>query len=163
MSITSEEIEDIYRSEHKRLERLASRKVGPSTAADVVHDVFARIWEKAKDQIAPSPPYLSRCTQNAAIDQLRVEKRFRAYQQNLTEEQYAQPVATPLEITAARDDLRRLDVTIRALPERTRHIFLLNRVHGFTYEEISEGLGYSRSMVERDMAKALLACTEAVK
>jgi RNA polymerase sigma factor (sigma-70 family) len=163
MSITSDKIADIYRSEQKRLERLATRKVGTSTAADVVQDVFTRIWERALDQVVVTPSFLSRCIQNASIDRLRAEKRFRDYQRNLTEEQYAAPVASPFDIAAARDDLRRLDAIIRALPERTRHIFLLNRVHGFTYEEISEALGYSRSMVEREMAKALLTCVAGVK
>ncbi len=163
MSITSDKIADIYRSEQKRLERLATRKVGPSTASDVVQDVFTRIWERAIDQVVLTPSFLSRCTQNASIDRLRSDNRFRDFQKNLTEEQYAAPVATPYDIAAARDDLRRLDDAIRALPERTRHIFLLNRAHGFTYEEISEALGLSRSMVEREMARALLACVAGVK
>lgn len=163
MSVTSDEIKEIYLSEHKRLERLATRKVGPITANDVVHDVFMRIWERARDQAVLTPSFLSRCTQNAAIDRLRAEKRLRDYQRGLTEEQYAAPVATPFDITAARDDLRMIDEVIRSLPDRTRHIFLLNRAHGFSYEEISQVLGYSRSMVEREMAKALLACVTGVK
>jgi RNA polymerase sigma-70 factor (ECF subfamily) len=49
------------------------------------------------------------------------------------------------------------------LPERTRHVFLLSRVHGCTYDEIADTLGLSYIMVEREMAKALVACRSGLK
>jgi len=159
----SNEIERLYNSERLRLERMVTRKVGPSQASDVVQDVFARIWEKVKEHGVLTPSYLSRCASNSAIDRLRVEKRHQTLAEKITADQYAAPVATPLQIVEAKDGIRHLDATIRLLPERTRHIFLLNRVHGCTYQEIAATMGLSYIMVEREMAKALIACREGFK
>ena len=47
---------------------------------------------------------------------------------------------------------------LRGLPERTRHIFLLNRIHGKSYSEIASLLDISSSAVEKHMMRALQAC-----
>lgn len=163
MSSRSDEIESLYNSERLRLERMVVRRVGSGNAADVVQDVFTRIWEKAKEHVVLTPSYLSRCARNAAIDRLRVEKRHQTLADRITPEQYAAPVVTPHQIVEARDDIRRFDAAVRQLPERTRHVFLLNRVHGCTYEEIAATLGLSYIMVEREMAKAIVACRPGLK
>lgn len=159
----AEQLELFYKTERARLERVAARKVGVSSAADVVHDVFVRLWEKAKEHVVLSPSYLTRCISNAAIDQLRADKRNLTLPERITAEQYAAPVATPHQITEARDDLKHLDQIIQAMPERTRHVFLLSRVYGCTYNEIAETLGLSYIMVEREMAKAIIACRNGMK
>lgn len=163
MMSRSKEIEGLYNSERRRLERMVVRKVGAGNAADVVQDVFARIWEKAKEHVVLTPSYLSRCATNAAIDRLRAEKRHQTLADKITPEQYAAPVATPQQIVEARDGIRHLDGIIRRLPERTRHVFLLNRVHGCTYEEIAATLELSYITVEREMAKAIVACRSGLK
>ncbi|MGU3577008.1 RNA polymerase sigma factor [Brucellaceae bacterium C25G] len=76
----------------------------------------------------------------------------------MTEEQYFAPVILPDQIVSSREDLRRLEETISSLPMRTQKVFLLNRVHGCTYEEIAVGLNISYSTVEREIAKAIMAC-----
>jgi RNA polymerase sigma-70 factor (ECF subfamily) len=49
------------------------------------------------------------------------------------------------------------------LPERTRQIFLLNRVHACSYDEIAAAFGLSYSTVEREIARALLACRDTLR
>ena len=154
----TEEIENLFTAERRRLERMVIRKVGPYHAADVVQDAFARVWERAREHVVLSPSYLSRCVSNAAIDHLRVEKRHRTLADKITADQYAPPVATPQQIVEAKYDIRQVNSLIRLLPQRTRHVFLLNRVHGCTYEEIAAAMGLSYIMVEREMAKALRVC-----
>ncbi|MGB4238319.1 MAG: sigma factor-like helix-turn-helix DNA-binding protein, partial [Candidatus Hydrothermia bacterium] len=46
--------------------------------------------------------------------------------------------------------------TLKGLPERTRQIFLLNRINGLKYKEIADLLKISIKTVEADMGKALL-------
>lgn len=158
MSSRSDKIEGLYNSERLRLERMVVRKVGTSNAADVVQDVFAAIWARAKDHVKLSPSYLSRATKYTAISRFRSERRRQAFFGSITEEQYSAPVVLPDQIVSAREDLERLEATMIALPARTRQIFLLNRMHGCTYEEIAIGLDISYSTVEREMAKAIIAC-----
>lgn len=158
----AEQLEELYRSESARLERIAVRKVGYGTGADVVQDTFVRLWGKALEQIVLTPAYLSRCVRNAAIDQLRSDKRSARLPELITEEQYAAPIPTPQQIIVAVDGLRHIDRVINQLPVRTRHIFVLNRLHDCTYDEIAVTLGISYSTVEREIAKALLACRAAL-
>lgn len=152
------EIESLYASERGRLERLATRRVSRANAADVVQDVFTAIWSRAKEQMTFTPAYLTRATQYVAISRFRAELRHERLLKGLTEEQYAPPQILPDQIVAARQDLQRLQEALAALPERTRQVFLLNRVHGCTYDEIAVGLDISYSTVEREIAKALFTC-----
>lgn len=159
----TQKLEQLYRSERSRLERIAARRVGHGTGDDVVHDTFARLWDKAVEHIVLTPAYLSRCVRNAAIDQMRSNKRLARLPDLVTEEQYAAPVPTPQQIVIAVDELRHIDQVINNLPDRTRQIFILNRMHDCTYDEIAVALGISYSTVEREIAKALLACRSTIK
>jgi RNA polymerase sigma-70 factor (ECF subfamily) len=152
------EIEALYVSERVRLEKLAGRRIGRANAADVVQDVFTILWTRAREQVSLTPSYLSRATQFTAISHFRAEQRRQRLINGLTEEQYAQPVLPPDQIVAARQELERLQLAIADLPERTRQVFLLNRVHACTYDEIAVALDISYSTVEREIAKAILAC-----
>ena len=159
----TQKFERLYRSERSRLERIASRRVGHGAGDDVVQDTFARLWDKALEQIVLTPAYLSRCVRNAAIDQTRADKRRSRLPELITEEQYAAPVPTPQQIVIAVDGIRHIDRAISELPDRTRQIFILNRMHDCTYDEIAVALGISYSTVEREIAKALLACRSPIK
>lgn len=154
----AEQLEILYRAERSRLERVAMRKAGSFNAADVVQDVFTAIWSKAREHVALSPSYLAQATRYKAISHFRSERRRQSFFDGLTEEQYLPPVVLPDQIVAARQDLNRLEDAISGLLPRTRRIFLLNRLHGCTYEEIAVGLDVSYSTVEREMAKAIIAC-----
>ncbi|MCB4768575.1 sigma-70 family RNA polymerase sigma factor [Ancylobacter sp. Lp-2] len=158
MSTSLDDIENLYVSEHHRLERVAARRVGAAHAADVVHDVFMALWDRARGDQPFSPRYLTGATRYAAIGHYRAERRREALLRRMTEEQYAAPVPSPDQIVAARQDLDRLNAVLAALPARTRQIFLLNRAHQCTYDEIAAALEISYSTVEREIARALLAC-----
>lgn len=155
------EIEALYASERQRLERLARSRVGSMHAADIVQDVFAALWSRAKEQFAPSPSYLSQAIRYAAISHFRAEQRRLRLLGSITEEQYMAPVIQPDQIVAARESLTRIETAIAGLPDRTRKVFLLNRFHNCTYDEIAVALDLSYSTVERDIAKAILACRAA--
>lgn len=163
MPTSLDDVESLYASEHRRLERIAARKVGAANAADVVQDVFAALWSRARGHITWTPSYLSRATQYAAISHFRAERRRNGFFDRITEEQYAPPVVMPDQVVAARQDLSRLDAAIAALPERTRQVFLLNRLHHCSYDEIAAGLGLSYSTVEREIARAILACRDCMR
>lgn len=116
------------------------------------------IWSRARDHIIVSPAYLARATRYMAISHFRKDMRQTKLLGGLTEEQYAAPVILPDQIVVARQELQFLQDAIAALPDRTRQIFLLNRFHNCTYDEIAFALNLSYSTVEREIAKALLAC-----
>ncbi len=159
MTARAEEIQSLYVSERARLERQVRRRVKCSaTACDLVQDIFLRLWEKASDRTGDTSAYLTRSARNAAIDHARAEKRRKGFFGGLLPEQYAPPVATPFDIVAARDGLRSIDDVIAGLPKQTRHIFLLNRIHGRSFTEIAAVLGISERAVAKHMARAMAAC-----
>ena len=71
--------------------------------------------------------------------------------------QPGEPVG-PEQALEAGDQWRRVEAALRGLPERTRRIFLLNRIHGRTYAEIAQAMQLSQSAVEKHMMRALDAC-----
>ncbi len=149
---------ELYLAESGRLQRRASRIVGcRTTASDIVHDVFLRLWKRKQDGMDEASAYLSRSVRNAAIDHLRGERVRAEYIERTVPEQRFTTPPSPHDIVAARDHLRYIDDVIRALPERTRHVFLLNRVHGRNYREIAGTLGISIGAVEKHIIRALKA------
>jgi RNA polymerase sigma-70 factor (ECF subfamily) len=159
MTAKAEKIESLYAAEHQRLERQIRRKIGCSaTACDLVQDIFLRIWEKAGEPSGNSAAYLTRSARNAAIDHVRSEKRRARFFEAILPEQYAPPQPTPLDVAIARQGIRSLDDALSGLPKQTRHIFLLNRVHGRTFVEIAGAMGISERAVAKHMARAVALC-----
>ncbi|MBD9390624.1 RNA polymerase sigma factor [Agrobacterium sp. AGB01] len=163
MSVKTEEITALYVAEHDRLERQICRRVGcRATACDLVHDIFLRLWERATDRRGDEAAYLSRCARNAAIDHNRSERSRREFFVGMLPEQYAPDPVSPHEIVSARQEIKSIDNVLASLPKRTRHIFLLNRVHGKTFSEIAVAMGISQRAVAKHMAHAVAACVEAM-
>lgn len=149
----------LYAAESARLTRQIGRKTRCSaTACDLVQDLFLRIWERASDPFMPDAAYLTRSARNAAIDQDRGEARRKRFIAGFLPEQYAPPPPTPFDIVSMREDLCSVEDAIAALPDRTRHIFLLNRIHGRSFSEIASVMGISERAVAKHMARAMAAC-----
>ena len=158
MSDSGTQFVELYLAESGRLQRRISRIIGcRTTASDLVHDIFLRLWKRKQEGIDEAPAYLTRSARNAAIDHLRSERVRAGYVDGTVPEQRFAAPSSPHDIVAARDHLRRIDDVIRALPERSRHIFLLNRIHGRDYKEIARALGISAGAVEKHMMRALKA------
>lgn len=161
MTANSEKIAALYEAEHNRLERQICCRIGcRSTACDLVQDIFLRLWERATDWKGDSAAYLTRCARNAAIDHIRSEKTRTEFFGGILPEQYTAPSVAADEIVAARQDIRNIDDALAALPKRTRHIFLLNRIHGRSFSEIAMAMGISQRAVAKHMARAVATCEE---
>ncbi len=162
MTSKSEEIAALYATEHDRLERQISRRVGcRSTAGDLVQDIFLRLWERAIDWKGDSAAYLSRCARNAAIDHIRAERTRAEALGGILPVQVGVAPAAADDLVAARQAVRSMDQALAALPRKTRHVFFLNRIHGRSFAEIAMAMGMSKRAVEKHMARAVRACSEA--
>ena len=152
----------VFLSQRSQMEAMVSRRVGcRATAADLVQELFLRFWRRPQVQVEELSTYLLRSAHNMAIDHLRSESSRNRNEGVLLEEQLSEPSA-PETALAASHDLQRVEQALRGLPERTRHIFLLNRVHGRTYGEIAKAMQVSQSAVEKHMMRALDACKASV-
>ncbi|MCU1738118.1 MULTISPECIES: RNA polymerase sigma factor [Pseudomonas] len=154
----------VFLSQRSQMEALVSRRVGcRATAADLVQDLFLRFWRRPLVQVEELSTYLLRCAGNIAIDHLRSEgARVRVNEGWLPEQQDNQSLE-PEAALAAGNDLRHVEAALRSLPERTRQIFLLNRIHGRKYAEIAKAMDLSQSAVEKHMMRALEACKASLR
>ncbi|WP_442514229.1 RNA polymerase sigma factor [Pseudomonas promysalinigenes] len=153
----------VFLAQRARMEAMVNRRVGcRATASDLVQELFLRLWRRPEVKAQALDTYLLRCAGNLAIDHLRSEgSRERVAEASLAGDEAAQPQA-PEHALEVDHDLQRIETALRALPERTRQIFLLNRIHGCTYGEIAKAMQLSQSAVEKHMMRALEACKASI-
>jgi RNA polymerase sigma-70 factor (ECF subfamily) len=149
----------VFLSQRPQMEALVNRRVGcRATAADLVQDLFVRFWRRPLVQVEELNTYLLRCAGNIAIDHLRNEGTRARVSEELMPDAQAVHVDEPQAALEASNDLRHVEAALRGLPDKTRQIFLLNRIHGRKYGEIAKAMGLSQSAVEKHMMRALQAC-----
>lgn len=142
---------DLYLTYYSKLVRFAKEFVQQEEDAEnITQDVFADLWEKRDfiTHIENMNAYLFRLVRNRCVDYLRhkvFEQRYVESLQLSCEEDAIEDHDTEILIRAA----------INSLPKRCRDIFLLSRVEGLKYREISEHLGISVNTVECQMGIAL--------
>lgn len=144
-----------------RMEQSVARRVRcRATASDLIQDLFLRLWQRrlAPDHI--DPRYLMRSARNMATDHLRSASVRTDRQEIPADLPDAQPAVD--EVLSARQRLACIEAALDSLPVRVREAFLLSRIHGRSCPEIARALGVSVATVERDIARALLACHAAI-
>ena len=150
---------ELYLMYYPKLVRFAKEFVVlEEDAENITQDVFTDLWERrdAIDHIENVNAYLFRLVRNRCLDYLK-HKVF--------EQKYAENVQASFEIELDRFDVsdisegneteRLVRDAINSLPKRCRDIFLLSRMKGLKYREISEKLGISVNTVECQMGIAL--------
>lgn len=124
------------------------------TAADVVQEVFVRVWSRRSDRrlVDVSRAYLFRAVRNEALNRQTADERRRERWSFSTGERRP---PTPEDELQDRELAREVERAIADLPPRCREIFLLVRDDGLTYREAAEVLDLSESTVATQMGRAL--------
>lgn len=140
---------------------LRRRGVSPEDAEEVVQEAFLRFHRAGYDYAAPDGrPLIFAIAKNVRRDRARSQDRARAagmddaaslpeWQEAATDE------PTPERKAIAAEELAQAMARIRALPTRTRQVFLLHRFAGQNYGQIARKVGISVSAVEKHIAEAL--------
>ncbi|KGB55016.1 RNA polymerase, sigma-24 subunit, ECF subfamily [Sphingopyxis sp. LC81] len=159
----SPRFEAVCHTEHARLLRYLRRRVGPDEAPDLVQEAFARLLGARNPERIENPAaYLSRITRNMLINRARKRQRGLPVFFPLDEERTA-PTAPEQTWRIEAKDLQRLyRQAVRAMPPKTRRVFVMHRVHRQSYKDIAEQVGISVATVEYHMARALTLCRTAV-
>jgi RNA polymerase sigma factor (sigma-70 family) len=156
-------LDAIFRAHKPGLFRFFQRQVGHDEASDLVQDVFARVAGSAQRNHLLNPGgFLRRIAQNLLIDRSRKLARNNVVMLPLAEAYDAPSPAGQEHELHAQDLLAIYDETLRAMPEKTRRVFLMHRVDECSYRQIHESLGISIATVEYHMMKALTQIAEAV-
>ncbi len=159
---SSASFEAFYRSQNGYLFHFFRRRAGHDAAADLVHEVFARmLCADVFDRLENPRAYMFSTARNLLIERSRRKARNEVLLFPL--DVGCDAVVCPQQawsIEAA--DLRRtLRRTILAMPRRTRRIFLMHRLRSQTYREIANEVGIGEQGVEYHMMRALARCRTA--
>lgn len=152
-----------YRSENARMLRFFRRRVGSELAPDLVQDAFTRVLHSGAFERLDNPSaYLTRTARNMLIERSRRKLREQSVMSPLDEGRDA-PVAPEQTWQIEATDLRRAYwAALRAMPKKTRRIFLMQRLRRMTYRQIAEHVGISDHGVEYHMMRALTRCRTAI-
>lgn len=123
------------------------------TAEDLVQDVFLRLWEnREKIREESVGGYLYTIAANLIKNHYRRNEISYHFINSLTQKNNSE---SPEFLMEMREFDHRLQQTLAAMPEKSRDVFLMNRIDGLTYGEIADRLQLSIKAVEKRMHKAL--------
>jgi len=128
-------------------------------ADDLVQEAWMRLAAYERETpVAEPEAFLMRAALNLSIDTHRA--RTLRGEQLLADELLLVDTAPGTEATVlARERLVRLGVCLGRLSERTRTIYLENRIEGMSYLQIAQRHGLSVSAVEKHIARATMQLT----
>lgn len=124
-------------------------------AADVVQDVFIKLWEKRKSIVITTSikSYLFRMVSNESISFLRQRAGKRKVELQDEINDYANEAE---ESNLETDELKtKIKSAVEMLPTRCKMIFIMSRYKNMSHKEIASMLDISYKTVENQMTKAL--------
>jgi RNA polymerase sigma-70 factor (ECF subfamily) len=144
---------------------LRSRVNNEADAADLVQETCSRVVRYRNDpQLGDLRSMMFRIANNLLVDFYRSNSRHHADAHVGLEDagQLAASDRPQLDQVAARQALATLKQTIIALPPKCRLVFMLSRFDGMQNQAIAQKLDISIKMVEKHIARAMVACRAAV-
>ena len=130
-------------------------------ADDIVQDAFQNILNAGNiDSLTNPRAYLYKTAKNIALNRLRQKDCHNGIFVDIDDHDV---VGEPLDRQiVAENDVRCVRRTLERLPEKDRTTFLMHRMDGKSYKEISLELGITVSSVEKRMMKVLAAIRRAM-
>lgn len=154
-------LENLY-TDHRRVLIDAAQGVLScrARAEDVVHDAFLKLWESGDRHAIEDPlRYLFRMVRNLSIDRLRrqsLEGRYSADDELLDE--LPAPQSGPEQRAIGQLEWQRLQLALGELPERTRTVFTMSQLEGYSQREVATHLSASPTLVHFLLRDALSHC-----
>lgn len=138
------------------LRYFARRALTHEAAEDCVQDVFVRLAQVADSDVENTEAYLFKVARHVLIDRARrASARREGQHDSIADLHLISPEGSPSRVLEGREALEQAAKALRELPERTRNIFLLNRLDGLTYTQLAARYAVNVKVIEREMGKAL--------
>ena len=124
---------------------------------DMVQDVFVRLLNRGGvSELENLNGYVFETASSVMKDRLRKRRtRFSDFHDPFKECVHGGVDFSPEHVLLRKEQLARVTAILLELPERTRVIFVLRRLEGLRYLDISARLGISVSAVEKHMVRAI--------
>ena len=142
----------------RRVKRLLRRYgASPDDAEDLVQEAVLRlhVYERAGNEIRSPESFVARTALNLAVDAVR-RAHASLYEDTAVENLTiidTQP--RPDEVFDAEERLTIMRDTLDRVSLRTREVFFMHRLQGFSHAEIASRLGISKSTIEKHIASAV--------
>lgn len=135
---------------------------------DVAQETYLKAYsaEQEKGEIEQPKAFLFSIAKNIALNELNKKSRkmtsfIEDCQSEIDTEQGTNSIAKEISAEqqiSAEQNLGLYCEAVAQLPEKTRQIYLLRKVHGLAQKEIAERLGISLSSVEKHLRMGVLHC-----
>lgn len=134
----------------------ARRGCQKATIEDLVQDVFVRLAKRTSGgEIENAEAYLMQTASSVWNDHLRKRQR-RAHTDHVEyeEEIHGAVHFSPERVLEGRETIQRLVDALKALPARTRQVYVHCRIDGMRQKAVAERLGISVSAVQKHLTAA---------
>jgi RNA polymerase sigma factor (sigma-70 family) len=149
---------DVLVRQLRRLQKLLRRRGStPEQAEDLVQEAVLRLhaYTHQGGQVQNQEAFLTRTALNLAVDNHR-HSRLDAYESEPIENLELPDLdPTPDEVFAAEQRLMKMRDALDRANRRTREVFFMHRLYGFSHAEIARRLSISISAVEKHVASAV--------
>jgi len=145
----------------KRVRRLKSmlRRRGSSRedAEDLVQEAFVRLAAYCNEgnEVRSPEAFLVRTVINLAVDARAKDHSHLHTEEPIEELELIDFSPAPDEVLQAEQCLYRVKASLDAVSARTREIFLMHRLEGFSYAQIADHFEISVSAIEKHIATAM--------
>ena len=130
---------------------------GPPEPEDVAQRAFTKLAARGEfDEIKNLKAFLWRTAHNIAISEKRsqgVHTKYVAETDTLFSPLEGD-ILTPERVLESRERLSLILDALRKMPERRRRAFVLNRIEGLNYTQVSKRIGIGRTAVTKHVARA---------
>ncbi|MGQ3050931.1 MAG: RNA polymerase sigma factor [Roseateles sp.] len=125
-------------------------------AEDLVHDAYVKYAQTSKERTIEKPEaFLMKVALNLSIDAHRAST-VRGVEVMLEDVVIVDGRPSAEDVVLAREELAQVGECLSRMNERTRSIFLDNRVEGLSYQELADKYGITKSAVEKHIAKGVM-------
>ena len=145
------EIFDLY---YDKIRSYAYYRTGDlQLSEDIVQDAFMKLWERReKINEATVKPLVYKIAENSIKNYFKHKKA----EFNFVLKMHPSRLSEPADFMLEQEEFNRfLNKTLAEIPEKSRVVFLMNRVEKLTYSEIANCLNVSVKTVEKRMGEAL--------
>ena len=138
---------------------------GPQDIDDIAQETFVRAFlAEQKGEIQHPKAYIYRVARNLAFETLsKKSTQLTSYIEDSCDLALLQSGEDIEVATIVKEKFDRVKVAIAEMPPQCQRVFIMHKVYGFKYKEISQQLGISVSTVEKHIMTGLKKCKQSVK
>ena len=156
----------VFEEQQMPLKAFISRLIRkPQDIDDIAQETFVRAFlAEQKGAIQHPKAYLYRIARNLTFEILsKKSNKLTSYIEDSSDYSLLDSGDDIEGIAIVREKLDRVKVAIAEMPPQCQRVFIMHKVYGFKYKEISQQLGISVSTVEKHIMTGLKKCRQSVK